>query len=259
MYRFIFSLAFLILVQSCDDIPRDNLLDPKNSDGHTEAVVLIETFVNTSADIPFDYNYWALAGLENVQSFYPDEVIVVEYHRDVQTYDDDFNTIDSNIRYTQLHQAYTFGEVIPMGVPDIFINGSDNRISGASAAAVVEEKVRSVAADILNDENYFKIEIETEMIGASSIKVSAQIAAMGNKSASDISARLIFLKDYQDFYHKRVVLDLVDNEPLEDIDKGSYIEKEFDSVNLSDTPDRVVLAILSEDGTEVLQSAIKEL
>jgi hypothetical protein len=244
---------------ACDDIPRDNLLDPKNSDGYADQVVLVEAFVNTNPSVPFDYNQWAIAGLDNVLDFYPDEVVVAEYHRDVQTYDDALNTVSSNIRFTQLHQKYTLNADVPMGVPDIFVNGQANRISGASSASVVEEQVRTAASRLINEQNKFMIEIETEFSGAQSIKVNATIAAMGNKAASNISARLIFLKDYQEVHQNHVVIDLIDQQDLPDIEKGSFIEQSFDTVTFEQIPDRVVLSVISEDGTEVYQSAVKEL
>lgn len=260
MFRFLFSIILLFIIFGCDDIPRDNILDPKNPDGYTEPVVLIEAFVNTSPDIPSDYNRWAVKGLNGVQNRFTDEVIIVEYHRGAIFYSDVYAD-SGNHSITDLHTEYTENSILPMGVPDIFINGVTNRVSGASGISSVEEQVSSVVQDLIEEKNYIIIEAEVEFSN-NTIDATCKIAAFNKKNYKDLKIRLILLKDYEDEYDEyghHVAIELVKSEFLQDLKDGEVIEKSFENVSFSETPDRLVIAVLADDGKKVLKAIVKEL
>ena len=264
MFRYFFNrplqhLLLLLLLAGCSDIPRDNLLDPKNPQGYSDSVILIEAFVNTSAAIPGGYSEMAEAGLDEVQRFYGDKVIIVEYHRDIKGYDDPFNTSTTNIRFTQLHEAYTTGQEIPRAVPDIFINGSERRVSGASSAATVAEQVRQKTAEISEGKNYLSIDIEAELLHSAEIQVTCRIASLGNKAAENKKLRLIYLTKGANNSGGRTVQDLVMVEKMPDISKGGIVKVTFDSYLFTEKPDKIVVAVTSGDGLHIIQAAAKEL
>ena len=259
MFRYLFSLLLVLLLSACTDIPRDNLLDPKNPDGYSESLVLIEAFVNTSSTIPGGYSEMALAGLDEVQAFYDKKIIIVEYHRDVQDYDDPLNTEDSNIRFTELHKAYTAGKDIPRAVPDIFINGAGRRVSGASSAASVAEQVRRKTADLVDEKNYLGMEIETEWLETDKIQVTCRIASLGNKAAENKKLRLIYLSKGQTSLNRRVAQDLVTSKNMPDISKGGIVKVTFDPYTFKEKPVKIVVAVTSGNGLEINQAVVKEL
>lgn len=257
MFRYISSALFILLFIACSDIPRDNLLDPKNPNGFTESVILLEAFVNTSDNLPSDYSDWAIEGLNNAADFMGEQVLVAEYHRDVQTFDDTLNSEQTSIRFSQLHRQYTIGQDT-MGVPDIFINGAARRIRGSSGADITESQVRDAITPLISEKNYFRIESETQVLSGNLVNVSCKIASLGNKSANGLTLRVIFVKDFG-LGQRHVVLDLINTVPLADIDQGGVLEKNFDSVQLSVMPDRVIIAILSADANRVLQAHIEDI
>lgn len=258
MFKYIFSILIIFFLTTCSDIPRDNLLDPKNPDGFTESVVLVEAFVNTSEALSTEYSQWALEGINNAANFIGHQVVIAEYHRDVHIYDDTLNSEQSNIRFSQLHRQYTVGQDT-MGVPDIFVNGAQNRIRGSSGVELTEQLTRDLIDSFINEKNYFRIEADVKILTGNLISVSCKIASLGNKSANGLNLRLIFLKDYGEQYSHYVVLDLVDEEALPNIEHGGTVEKNFDPFKLSNTPDRVIIAIVSTDGNQVLQAHLEEL
>lgn len=259
MLKYIFSVLLIFLVIGCEDIPRDNLLDPKNEDGYTESVVLIEAFVNLSAEILVDYNLWAVDGLDQVQTRFGEQVIIVEYHRNVSGYIDPFTDTTKYV-FKELHEEYTANELIPMGVPDIFINGLSARVSGASSIENVASQVISEVLDPVDQKNYFRIEPDVVVGLNNSLQVNCLIAALGNQTFSDLKVRLIFLKSYSGPPHTdRVAIDMIKSDFLPHIGKGEIIEKSFSPVTFSEPPDKIVIAVLSADGKYVLQSVVKEL
>jgi len=256
MFRYIFSALFFSIFLTCSDIPRDNLLDPKNPDGFTESVVLVEAFVNTSDNIPSNYSDWAIIGLNDAADFIGEQVLVAEYHRDVQSFDDTLNSEQTSTRFSQLHRQYTIGQDT-MGVPDIFVNGAGNRIRGSSGSDITELQVRDAITPFISEKNYFRIEAETQLSG-NLVNVSCKIASLGNKSANGLNLRVIFLKDFGSNM-RHVVLDLINVVPVADIEQGGVLEKDFDPVQLSSMPDRVIIAILNTDANQVLQAHVEDI
>ncbi len=259
MFRYLSKLLLLLLIVSCSDIPRDNLLDPKNPDGYSDSVILIEAFVNTSPDIPGGFSEMALAGLDEVQAFYGDQVIIIEYHRDVQDYNDPLNTEASNSRFTELHNAYTAGKEIPRAVPDIFVNGASRRVSGAASAASVAEQVQQKTTPLVDEKNFLSMDIDIEFLQSNELQVTCRIASLGNKAAENKKLRLIYLYEGQNNSAKRTVQDLVMSKNMPDISKGGIVKVTFDPYTFLIKPDRIVAAVTSDDGLKINQAVLKEL
>ncbi len=205
------------------------------------------------------YNRWAVEGLDAVKTRFGDQVIIVEYHRNVAGYQDPFADTTKCV-FTELHKEYTENELVPMGVPDIFINGLNGRVSGASSAENVADQVVLEVLNPVAEKNYFRIEPDVEIGSNNSLQVNCKIAALGNKTFSDLRVRLIFLKAYTvPIPDERVAVDMIKSDILPNIGKGEVIEKIFSPVTFLELPDKVVISVLSTDGKHVLQSIIEEL
>ncbi len=253
-YKFVFSLLALLLFTACTDIPRDNPLDPKNSAGFTESVVLVEAFVNTADNIPVPYNNWALQGLAAAQIAYPQEALFVEYHRDLEGYDDSLNTAMTSNRFKSLHQKYAdFHTTVPMGVPDIYVNGAGTRISGASDVVTVNEQVSAGISSFVSERNYFKIEAEPEWVGDTQFVLHCTIAMLGNRSSSQKKIRIIFLRD------SAVAEDVDLNEPLPNLSAGGVVHQDFGPFTLREQTKQLIVSVVSDDDLIVFQSVKKEL
>ena len=101
MQRFLFTFSlfavyFLVLCHfsSCDDIPRDNVLDPKNSNSYRDQMVSIEAFVNTNNDSLF--NEYMLSALAIIEGRYPGKVNIAHFHRNTRDFQDDPDVLPEN-------------------------------------------------------------------------------------------------------------------------------------------------------------------
>jgi len=255
IFKFGVPGLLLVLLLSCGDIPRDNPLDPKNSDSYTSPVVLLEAFVNYAC--PGDFSQWAVQSLQALEQTYPGRLIIAEYHRTVAEYTDPYTTEQTSPKFAQIQDAYINGELPPRGVPDVFVNGKSKRVSGASSVSSVQEEITPYVDDMLSQKNYFVLQPQVELtVGASSTcQVTCRIARLGNKTMTDLKLRVIFIKDQQqDLLHHRV-LDVSLLQPVGTLKAGEYSDVAFDAVSLSEVPTAVVVVLFAGDGKTVLQAA----
>ncbi len=252
MFKFI-SKAMLIwfLVLSCDDLPRDNLLDPKNSSGYRESVVLIEAFVNTYN--PYQYNEFTLEALDEIENIYGNRVVIAEYHRNITLTDTIYPDPYHNVKNEQLYRQYVdAADPGSIGVPDVFINGYRNRIQGASSSAAARDRISKIVGNLVIEKNEYTIESEVHVNG-SGIRANCRIARLGYQSADEMMLKMILINKYGEEGLKRVVDDISIPVTIAGLDAGSYIEKDIvqDFIN---KPDAVIIALTSEDGLIIYQA-----
>lgn len=271
MCRYVFKLlAVLIILAACSDIDRDNLLDPKNDSSYREAKILIESFVTfDSSGNPAPYNESALKALNEVEATFEDELIIIEYHRDVAHYNDSYNTNETNTLFSDLHRKYvdqynlTIPEAqqIPRGVPDIFINGTDSRISGADVQSgnSVTDRLVPVITARQNEKSYFTIEAQVQDMGNNTYNLSGKIAPLGNQPADDLLLKVVFIKNFGSEYLRRVALNLDQGLTIDHIDAGEFKAYQLDPFILTHTPNAVILILTSADEFRILQTYKMEL
>lgn len=249
-FKFIFSLLLFLLLSACADIARDNVLDPKNPDSFSKPVVLVEAFVNTEAP----YSAWAVQGLSNLAAAYGEDVVIAEYHRDLTGYEDAYNDSSSDQIFTNLHDKYVGDDpAIPRSVPDVFINGYQNRISGAANANSVNEQASPIVENLLSQKNYYRIEPILENSGNDSLSIAFRIARLANKAAEGLKVRVVFVKDYQQQNLNRVALETTLAAQVPKIVDGGYKKIELGNFSLKESPTSVVIILLSADERSVLQ------
>jgi len=248
----------LLLLLGCADIPRDNLLDPANESGYTEPVVLIEAFVNTAPENPYiQYSQWALDGIGTLEDLYGDRIVIAEYHRDVAGYDDKENTDLTSQKFTQIQDRYIDAtDPVPRGIPDVFLNGKVHRISGAANSASISDEAAPVLDKIISEKNYYLIQ-PLITIDETSLGISCRVAALGNRSATNLKMRLIFIKESDQAYLRHLALDVSDLKPIDDLKKGQYVEVSFEALPKDQNVDYIIFALLDANGENVLQ-AVKE-
>ncbi len=84
-----FSLLLIVLF-SCDDIDRDNILDPKNPASERPQIITVEAFVNTNPSAPHSLNDTMLLSLDQIEDEYANRIIVLDYHRNATNYIDPY-------------------------------------------------------------------------------------------------------------------------------------------------------------------------
>ena len=259
VFKINLALLTLFLLQACGDIPRDNLLDPKNEESYTQPVVLLEAFVNFAC--PGEYSRWAVQSLQNVEQTYPGRVLVAEYHRDLAGYDDAYVSGPSSSKFTSIQDVYIDDQLPERGVPDVFVNGSVQRVSGASSAVSVGEQITPSVDNLLAQKDYFLLQASVALTteADTTCNVSCRVARLGNKTNKNLKMRVIIIRDEkQDLLHHRV-LDVSLLQPIETLQAGEYLDVKFDPIVLSDIPTSVIVALFASDGKTALQAVQEEI
>ena len=251
MYRFAFkTLAFILIFFQCNDLPRDNVLDPGNPNSYQSSVILVEAFVNTNN--PFPYNEWALQALDSLEVIYGSKIVIVEYHRDTQEFSDPYS---QPLIVEPLYEKYVQNSVIKTkGVPDIFINGYKNRIQGASSVESVLSRVNTVLSSETGLNNYFTLEPTDIVLGDNQLRISCKIARLGNQSASNLLLRAILVKRINSQALKRVAIHIVKTEQISKMEAGDIRTIDFEPIVISQVPDFIILSVTSANELVVYQN-----
>ena len=259
MFRFVGKfLGLLLLLIGCSDIPRDNPLDPANKNSFTQPVILVEGFINTAPENPYvNYSTWAIEGMEKITQIYKEQILIAEYHRDVNGYDDPYNSEVTSQKFTQIQDSYIAeDDPVPRGVPDVFINGQEKRISGASSSTSVLTEATPVLDKLTAQQNYYLIQPRVETTGGD-LQIGCLIAALGNRTGADLKMRLLFVKDMEQPFLHHVVQDVSPLKSIGDLKKGSYKEVDFDPVANTGKFDYIIYVLYDSQGKNVLQT-VKE-
>jgi len=249
--RYVFSVFIcLALLIKCQDIPRDNLLDPQNPGSYQESTILLEAFVNTSN--PYEYNLWALQALDSIENQYRSEIIIAEYHRDTQQYTDPYS---KPLIFEPLYEKYVEHSVPAIkGVPDIFINGSLRRVQGASSVGSVLDRLYSELSELVIVNNHFTLEPADIHITATELKASCKIARLGNQPAGNLLLKVILLKNFNSSELKRVVIDSRKSDIISQLNAGEIKTVVFNSIPVTQRPDRLIFSLTSSDELTVFQN-----
>ncbi len=97
----LFLILYIVqaILISCNDIDRDNVLDPKNPESYRAQVISLEAFVNTENDQLF--NEHMLQAMETILGRYPGKIILVQYHRNAIEFQDSLSIPENENLYEQ--------------------------------------------------------------------------------------------------------------------------------------------------------------
>jgi hypothetical protein len=260
MYKFIFSILIVFNV-SCLEIERDNILDPKNPSGKSESVILLEAFVNTT-HLSL-YNSYALEAIDNLKDLYKDRLIIAEMHKNV-TGDPDTLSLAEN---ENLHNKYTVNYLPESGrnkgLPDLFLNGAENRVQGAYSVSNVVSRVQEIASSLLLNKGYYTIEADIQK-NENTISGKFRIARLGD-SASDETILRIYVTYNSEFVNgkpgttgKRTVC-AIKSYPVSSVSAGDYIEENFNIDIQVSTPEKIIFVLKDQSDLTVLHALEKEI
>lgn len=250
MYKFSYNLFIVVLLlMTCKDIPRDNILDPDNPNSYQSSIILIEAFVNTYN--PLSYNQWALQALDSVKEIYGSKILIVEYHRDTDQYTDPY----SKPIFEPLYDKYVENSNSKIkGVPDLFINGKDQRVQGASGVNSVITRVNAILSELTIDNNHFTLEPADININGTTIKASCKIARLGKQMAQNLLLKLILIQRVNSLELKRVVTDLKTSNIISQLQAGEITAIKFDPISFDERPDQIIFSLTSSDELTVYQN-----
>jgi hypothetical protein len=255
VHRFIFSIIIVILLLiSCKDIPRDNLLDPQNPNSYQQNVILLEAFVNTNN--PYSYNLWALQALDSIAEIYGSQVVIIEYHRNTSQYTDPL----SDPLFELLYEKYVQHSFSVMkGVPDVFINGIADRVQGASSVGSVINRLNTIISDLVVLANQFTLQPGEVKVNNSEITASCKIARLGSQNSENLLLKMILVQKINSQELKRVVREVEKSTTISRLVAGEIKTINFEPVQYSERPDEIIFSLTSSDELTVYQSFQVEL
>jgi hypothetical protein len=256
-FKFIFKALFLAaFLSACTSVERDNILDPKNKNSQRSSVVLMEIFMNASLPAPYDdWNLWTLEAAENTVAEYPENLVLCEYHRTISNADTTYPDSYSDPQFDDLHQIYAdYDELGSRSVPDLYLNGAENRILGASSLEGVYTRIGEILPDLLKKVNYYTIEANVEKISAKEYHVDYKIAKLANQSAQNLTVRIILIKNTGIHSKKYTVVGYKDDISIRKISAGGYHSGQAESILTSEEADAAIISISNNEKTNVYQT-----
>lgn len=248
-YRFeIFTVLFILLLIGCQNIPRDNPLDPKNPESYASLNILIEAFVNTAN--PYRYNEHVLRALDSIYTSYPNRIAIAEYHRNTQYYSDTYHRTENETLYNLYLEDF---ETAVKGLPDVFINGTSYRIQGASSIESARLRLEDIISAEIIKNCSFLLELDYT-IDNDQIIAEITLAPLHNNSSSDILVKAVLTAQYDTNYHKRVVNNSVKGNLIPNIEAGEskVVTLPGMKINASEKTHLIVF-ITSEDEKTIYQ------
>lgn len=191
--------AVVLLAGLACDIPRDNPLDPKNPDASRPKNVLIEAFVNLHNGLPYDG--YMIDALDSLEAQYTDRIIIVEYHRNVPNSQTPYHRAENEILYEKYINVFPSSQ---KGVPDVFINGTEGRIQGASSVASAFYRLQEAVLSRASCLSQFFVQIETVTTG-NQVTPKIIIAKLGKSDSENLLIKSILISRISLPYYGRVV------------------------------------------------------
>jgi hypothetical protein len=245
----ILFFVLLVYLGGCSDIPRDNLLDPKNKNSIRPRLVTLDVFVNTAND--FQYNQYLLGAIDQLQQKYEGQLTVAEYHRHTADYSDSLFITDNELLYNT-YMAYYGPD--SKGVPDVFMNGTAKRVQGASSVSTAFTRLEQALQPLLLQNSFFTIEPQIDDNG-SQVHITVKVARLGSTNAQDVLIKMILTEQVDQQYLKRVVRRILKSDVIPTLSAGEMKEVEFYMDNLAGSANYTVLInVTSADELEVFQS-----
>jgi len=240
----------VILLFSCKDIPRDNVLDPKNPDSYRAQVISLEAFVNTNNDQM--YNEYMLSALQTITNRYPGKLILMQYHRNTINFTDSLAIPENEILYEQY--LNTFDNL--KGVPDVFVNGSYDRIKGASSEEAAVERIDNAIQPLLIENTFFTIEPNVRR-NDSNVSISTKIACLGSESISDVVVRATVTEKIDSDLKSRIVRYIENSNLIPRLEPGEQKEIKFSDQTFSSSSELYVIFTVTSDQTLNVHQSIE--
>jgi hypothetical protein len=245
-------LSFLLLLAACEDLERNNPLDPQNPNSERRRVVFVEAFVNDAA--PF--NGFATAALDSLAAvFSRQQLVIAEHHLPSAKFADAEALPESADRYRLLTTA-------DPAVPDIFFNGTQNRAQGASSASSARLRYQNAIQVEIDKVAHFTVEAK-KTISASQIDIEVTVARLGSDSFSQFTVTAIIVEDLGAAGHHHVVRKIFLPESFSSIAAGERKSMHFTaSLPSAVNTGRIQAVVIAEQTTsidrEILQTTLAE-
>lgn len=246
-------MAFCLLWISCGGIPRDNVLDPENPDSMAPHKVMIEAFVNT--DNLSMVNEYALLALDSLAMLYNDRIVIAEYHRNTAKYEDPYHAEKNEL----LYQNYVsqFDDV--KGVPDIYINGTSQRVQGASSASFSLFRLEEALAEEILKNTYFVFDVKYARQG-SFVQPDVWLGRLGTQNMNNILVKAIIVSHVSTPYLQRVVHAVVESQVIPYIAHGEKLKINLPKISINpEAVNTMIVYVTDANMTTIYQCSSQEI
>lgn len=247
--KMVISTSIFLCIYGCQDIPRDNLLDPKNPNSYNQQILAVEAFVNTNNDT--NHNELMLNAIDLLNEKYPNRLTILQYHRTIGSFIDPYYLDLNDILYDSYVTAYHTNN---KGVPDVFINGIAARIQGATTIDHALFRLEEAIQPLLLYNGYFAIELSASR-NPNQVAISTKIARLGSEAINNILVKAMLVEHIDNQWHKRVVREVLKSNLISQINPGEVKEIDFTSYKDYSTSDlKIVCTVTSQDELDIYQS-----
>jgi hypothetical protein len=227
------------------NIPRDNPLDPKNPDSSRPRKMMIEAFINLETDFPYDG--FMAAALDSLVKLYPDQVLVAEYYRNVQNDTTHYCLSGNEILYE--HYLEIFGTKTKC-VPDVFVNGTEARIRGASSVESALFRLQQIVSPRMSQICKFSMEMKYS-IANNQILLVVTLVKLGDEDAQNLLIKTVMISR-KDALHRRVVTASVKSQRIEQLLYGEIQKIDLPSMQVDFSVENEMIAVLCDQDERVI-------
>lgn len=196
----------------------------------------------------------ALEALDSLAQTYGKTILTLHYHRHTSQYNDplaDAAAIETEAHYSNYTTDYTHQSGRKKGVPDLFVNGPQQRVQGASSVSNVITRLSTIVSNENIEKGYYTIEPEVE-ISNGTLSGLCRVARLGNRQASNLILKIILTQN-QAQNGARSVVKVVHDAPIAKIEAGAYLERKF-TINNMPEANHVLFVLSRKDNGPVLHS-----
>jgi hypothetical protein len=243
--KFLFGAAVAALAWTGCDIPHDNPLDPANPGSSRTKKIMIEAFVNLESGLPLEICGIMVDALDSLASLYPDQVVIAEYHRDVQNFPTPFHRAENEILYQHYWDTLDSTRRGIKGMPDVFINGTEARVQGASDKASAFLRLQQAVLARSSDIGRYTIELEAAVSGGR-ITPQVTIARLGNSDAENLLVKAVLVSRIASPRYAHVVSGSVTGTVIDRLNGGQIMKITLPSIQSDASVQRELIACLCD-------------
>ena len=243
------SLAIAFFLLSCDNLDKDNPLDPQNPDSERNRIAVIEVFINDSDG---EIIHSAVDGILQLRREYGTGKVALLEHHIEKSHGTDVYALETSL---QRYMSYTLDS--PQGLPHLFFDGPQHQALGAFDKDIAYQRYRNELEQRLSQPAHFTIEGSVQFLSGRA-RVRADVARLGNEDAKNINIYAIFCEPV--FGNEREVVRRIEllesystlkKHQVVDVDKTFSIPS-----NISQSKSKCVIIIQDSNTFEIHQSAV---
>jgi hypothetical protein len=246
------SAIALLVLMGCG-IPHDNPLDPANPGSSRTKKIMIEAFVNLQPGPPSDVCGFMVDALDSLASLYPDRVVIAEYHRNAQNYPTPLHLAENEILYQHYWNALDSSSRGVRGMPDVFINGTEARVQGASDKASAFFRLQQAVTARESEIGRYTIEVGATVSG-NRVTPQVTIARLGNSDVENLLVRAVLVSRISSPRFTRVVSGAVTGTVIGRLNRGQIMKITLPSLQSdASVPRELIACVCDRDQKTIYQ------